>query len=347
MSSRVLFAFGLLSGSAAYSVRLRAQFLLASVLLTAGTGCRHQQDPAPTVRIAATGGAAIASLPLYAAGPSGCFAKEGLDVRIEETAGSTKSMQALVGGSADVAFCDYLKVLNVTNQGQPVRSFVLLQKIPGFVAVVSPNTSQPIRRLEDVKGRTVGTTTLGGGYHLLFSNILQQHGVNPPDVKAVGVGGGMALSLAVERGVVDVGLVGPLGLSYLQRRHPSLLMLIDTRTAAATKTALGFEEIAFFVLSAREDWLNAQPQLARKLAASMQCSIAWVHGHTPQQIREILPKASQSPEEQSDFEAIAAVKTALTDDGRMTTEAHAAAVRLLGTTATTNRQPYTNDYLGH
>ena len=69
--------------------------------------------------------------------------------------------------------------------------------------------------------------------------------------------------------------------------------------------------------------------------------------HTPQQIREILPTASQSSEEQSDFAAIAAAKTVLTDDGRMTTEAHAAAVRLLGTTATTNRQPYTNDYLGH
>jgi NitT/TauT family transport system substrate-binding protein len=320
--------------------------LLLSVLLMAGAGCHRQQDVARTVRLATTGGGAIAYLPIYAGGPSGCFAKEGIDVRLEETAGSTKSMQALVGGSADVAACDYISLLNVTNQGQPVRAFVLLQKIPGFVAVVSPDPTRPITRLEDVKGRSIGVTTPGGAYHLLFSNILQQHGVNPAEVKAVGVGGGMALALALERGVVDVGVVGPLVLNYLQRRHPSLLLLADTRTPAATKAYLGAEEIAFFVLSAREQWLAANPQSARKLAASMQCALTWVHSHAPQQIREILPMASRSPDEQSDLEAIASVQTMFTKDGRMTAEAHAAALRLVAGTTAKGQPPYTNDYLG-
>ena len=38
-----------------------------------------------------------------------------------------------LGESVDVAAIDYLTLLNVASQGQPLREFVLLQKIPGFV----------------------------------------------------------------------------------------------------------------------------------------------------------------------------------------------------------------------
>jgi NitT/TauT family transport system substrate-binding protein len=290
----------------------------------------------------------MAYLPVYVAGRAGCLAREGVQVQLDETAGSVKSVEALLGGSVDVAACDYLTLLNVVSQGQPLREFVLLQKIPGLVAIVSPKASRPIRSLQDVKGRTVAVNARGNAYHRLWDQILRLHGVNPDEVSVVSVGTGMSAALSLERGVVDVGLSSILGASYLERRYPSLTILVDTRTPESTRAALGTDEIAFFILCAREDWLRAHPHAARQLASAMQCALAWVHDHSPQQIRETLPDSSRSHDAESDFEALASAKGALSLDGRMTPGAHDAAVRFLiapDSTKPKSQEPYTNEFL--
>jgi NitT/TauT family transport system substrate-binding protein len=257
-------------------------------------------------------------------------------------------MQALVGGGVEVAASDYLTLLDVRSQGQPIRQFVLLQKLPGFAAVVSPKASPGIRTVQDLKGRTIGVNARGSGYHRLLNKILQAHGVNPDEVSVVSVGRGTSLGLSMERGVVDVGLLGPLGLSYLQQRHLPLTILFDTRTAESTRAVLGTDEIAFYMLCAREDWLKSHPQAARRLASAMQCALTWVHDRTPQQIRETLPDVGRSADAQSDFDAIDVARSALSLDGRMTAEAHAGAVRFLtapDSTKLKSREPYTNEFL--
>ena len=255
----------------------------------------RRNDDGNMVRLSITS-AAIGYLPVYVAGRAGCFAKEGLQVQLDETTGSVKSVEALLGRSVDVAACDYLTLLNVASQGQPLREFVLLKKIPGLVAIVSPKASRPIRSLQDLKGRMIGVNARGSSYHRLFNHILQVHGMSPDEVSVVGVGTGMSLVSSVERGVVDAGLLGPLTASYLQRRHPSLTILFDTRTPESTKVVVGTDEIAWFIICAREDWLRANPQTARRLASAIQCALAWVQGHTPQQIREALPESVRSPD---------------------------------------------------
>jgi NitT/TauT family transport system substrate-binding protein len=322
-------------------------FLIVPLALLAVEGCARKGAEGELIRLSVTNGAAMAYLPVYAAGPAGCFAKEGIHVRLDET-GVATTMQALVGGGVEVAASNYLTLLDVRNQGQPIREFVLLQKLPGFAAVVSPKASLQIRNLQDLKGRTVGSNARGDGYHRLFNKILEAHGVNPDEVKVVSVGRGTSLALSMERGVVDAGLLGPLGLGYLQRLRLPLTILIDTRTVESTRAVLGTDEIAWFILCAREDWLREHPQAARRLASAMQCALAWVHDHTPQQIRETVPESGRSPDAQSDFDAIKTAKIGLALDGRMTANAHAAAVRFLSVPDSgklQSQEPYTNEFL--
>ncbi|HEY7388624.1 MAG TPA: ABC transporter substrate-binding protein [Bryobacteraceae bacterium] len=250
--------------------------------LLAVNGCGSQNRDGNLVRIAVTSRAAVAYLPLYVADPAGCFDREGTRASLDETAGAAKSVEALLGGSVDVAAADYFVLLGAVSRGQPIREFVLLQKVPGFVAIVSPKASLPIHKIEDLKGRTIGVTAPGGGYHRLLNHMLLLHGVKPEEVSVVGVGGGLSLALALERGMVDVGLGAGLTLHYLERRYPDLKFLFDTRTAASTKAALAAEEIAFFILCARADWLKAHPDKARRLAAATQCALTWIQDHTPQ-----------------------------------------------------------------
>jgi NitT/TauT family transport system substrate-binding protein len=310
-------------------------------------GCNRQNRSGSVVRIALTGRAPV-YLPLFVAEPAGCLAQQGIRVQLYETAGGPKSMEALVGGSVDVAFTDYFVLLNVASHGQPVRAFLLTQKIPGVAAIVSPKASKAIRRIEDLKGRTIGTTTPGNAYHRVLNHILLLHGVRPEEVSVVGVGNGPSLALALERGVIDAGLGADLTIGYLDRRFPDLTFLFDTRTAAGTKAALGSEEVAFFILCARTGWLEAQPQTARRVAGATQCAIRWVQDHTPQQIREILPQANLSSDAEADYEWIANQKRAFSTDGRITPEAHAAAVRVLfpeGSAKLNAQEPFTNEFL--
>jgi len=321
-------------------------WILAGALLAAG-GCSRQDRNNNLVRITVTN-APPTYLPLFVAGPAGCFSKEGIQVRLDETAGSTKSAEALLGGSADVAAIDYLVLLDLAGKGQPVREFVLMENVLGMVGVVSPKVSRPIRRIEDLKGRTVGVNAVGNAYHRVFNHILTLHGVKPDAVNVVGVGSGTSLAVALEHGVVDFGLAGPLGVSNLQPRHPSLTILFDTRTTESTKAILGIDEIANSILCARTSWLSTQPETARSVAAAMRCASTWVHGHSPQQIRDILPESKRSADLEADLDWIASSKNGVSIDGRMTSEAHAAAVRFVAGPDAANlkeQHPYTNEFL--
>jgi NitT/TauT family transport system substrate-binding protein len=327
--------------------RLRMHFLIVTSALILVVGCNRLDRGGNLVRIALTGRSPV-DLPLFVAGPAGCFDQQGIRVQLNETAGAAKSMEALVGGSVDVAAAHYFVLLNVASHGQPVRAFLLMQKIPGVVGIVSPKAARSINRIEELKGRTISVTTPGNAYHRVLNHMLLLHGVKPEEVRVVGVGSGLSLALALERGAVDLGLGSYLTISYLERRYPNLTFLFDTRTPATTKAALGSEEIAFYILCARSSWLESQPQTARRLVAGTQCAMRWVQDHTSQQIREILPQANRSADSQADYEWIEAQRSALSTDGRMTADAHAAAVRVLfpeGSARLNDQELFTNEFL--
>lgn len=318
--------------------------VLLSTVTGCGSGDRYRQQP---VRIGVTRGSYV-NLPIYVASSAGCLERQGVVARIEEMDGASKSLQALLGGSIDVASAGYISLLDLMSQKRSLRGFILMQRLPGFAAIVSPRASRPVRSIEGLKGRNIGVAAIGNDYHRLLNYILQQHGIRPTDVNVIGVGAAMTHASALERGVVDVGIAAGLTIHYLQRHHPSIRILFDTLTPESTKASLGFEEVPLTLLCARENWLRANTSLARRLAAATQCALSWAHDHTPQQIREILPDSCRSPDAEADFEAIASKQRMLSVDGRMTHESHEAAARIwsaLGQTKSEVPEAYTNEYL--
>src|SRR5262249_5253913 len=85
--------------------------------------CGHTE-----IRIGVAGGSLL-YLPVFVAGPAGCFEKQDVAARIEETKGNP--MVALVGGSLDVIAGGYLQLLDLVAQGRPLRAFLLMQQFPG------------------------------------------------------------------------------------------------------------------------------------------------------------------------------------------------------------------------
>jgi NitT/TauT family transport system substrate-binding protein len=281
------------------------------------------------VRLAVTLGSLI-YLPVSVAGPAGFFEKHGLTVKFEETAGASKSIQALLGGSVDVAACGYLQTLDLVAQGRPLRSFFVMQRLPGFAAIVSPRASRSIRTIADLKGMKVGVATLGNDFHRVLNQVLRRHGMQPEDVRIVAVGPPANQIPSLERGLVDVMLASTTTISVLRRRHTNLDIVIDTRISELTKEALGAAEVPLSVLTVKEDWLRSNSDTARRLAGALQDALAWIQDHTPEEIREALPASCRSPDAAADLDAILSEKSMLSRDGRMTPELHEAAVRVSG-----------------
>jgi NitT/TauT family transport system substrate-binding protein len=320
--------------------------LAACFSVACGSGVASRQSQHTQVRLAVTMGG-LAYLPVFVAGPAGCFEKHGLTVRIEETEGASKSIQALVGGSVDVAACGYLQVLDLVAQGRPLRAFLVIQRLPGFAAIVSPRASRPIRTIADLKGMKVGVATPGNDFHRLLNQVLRRHGMQPEDIRVITVGPPVNQIPSVERGLVDVMLSPATTISVLRRRHPDLRLLIDTRTPEQTKEALGVEEVPVSVLAVNGGWLRSNSDTAQRLAGALQDALAWIQEHTPEEIREALPASCRSPDVAADLDAIRSEKGMLSKDGRMTPELHDSAVKISGVTTRTNLEhAYTNEYLG-
>lgn len=66
----------------------------------------------------------ITYLPAYMADALGYYKQEGVTVKVEEVAGGSKAMQALLGGSADVAVGAYEQTIQIAAEGRRVQSFV-------------------------------------------------------------------------------------------------------------------------------------------------------------------------------------------------------------------------------
>ena len=92
--------------------------MLAGLLALLGLQVAHAQIEKRDVHIAVGGKVALYYLPLTITERLGYFKDEGLNVRISDFAGGTRSLEAVVGGSADVVAGSYEHTINMQSQAR-------------------------------------------------------------------------------------------------------------------------------------------------------------------------------------------------------------------------------------
>src|SRR3989440_8485999 len=113
------------------------RMLLFAVAL-AGSLPTQAQIEKPDVHIAVGGKTALYYLPLTITERLGYFKEEGLNVRISDFPGGTRSLEAVVGGSADVVAGAYEHTINMQARKQHFQAFLLSGAAPqcsGGIAV--------------------------------------------------------------------------------------------------------------------------------------------------------------------------------------------------------------------
>jgi NitT/TauT family transport system substrate-binding protein len=187
-----------------------------------------------------------------------------------------------------------------------------------------------MERIEDLKGGIVGVTAPGSSSHFLVNYLLARRGLAPEQVSVLGISAGATAIAAMERGKVDAGVLTDPTFTLLRKRHPDLRVLADTRNTEGVQAVYGVADYPASVLYAKEEWIRANPETARRLARAIHRVLRWIQEHSAEEIAAQMPVEFQAGDAASYVEALKGCRAMFSPDGLMPAEGPEAVRRVLG-----------------
>jgi NitT/TauT family transport system substrate-binding protein len=96
-------------------------FALAGVFFLGCGPARHEK--VPQLRIATGGRGGLDFIPVYLASSLGFFRDAGLDVSVQDLAGTAKAVESLLGGSTELVAGGYDATIEMASNGQHLNPF--------------------------------------------------------------------------------------------------------------------------------------------------------------------------------------------------------------------------------
>ena len=240
------------------------------------------------VTIAVGGGACLCYLPTVLAKQLGEYEKAGLAVELVDLKGGSDALKAVLGGSADVVSGYFDHCVNLAAKKQELVSFVVYDRYPGLVLVVSPSHTADIKSVKDLAGKKVGVSAPGSSTDFFLKYLLKKNGVDPASVAVIGVGLGGTSVAAMEQGQIDAAVMLDPSVTVLQGSHPDLRILSDTRTAKDTLEVFAGEYPGGALYSTAA-WIAGHDKETQALTNAMLNTLAWIHSHSPEEIMAKMP----------------------------------------------------------
>ena len=146
----------------------------------------------------------IASIDLFVAQERGFFREEGLEAQLVQVRANA-AIAAIVSGEVH-ALGSIGSAIRAIPRGAPVKVLAVSLRRPIFWLVSRPE----LRSFADLKGKVMGTTTLGGSQHTAGVRLLRRAGLNPDKDLTVVLGGDVPTQLqALVNGSIQVGILSP------------------------------------------------------------------------------------------------------------------------------------------
>jgi NitT/TauT family transport system substrate-binding protein len=240
------------------------------------------------VTIAVGGGACLCYLPTVLAQQLGEFEKAGLAVELVDLKGGSDALRAVLGGSADVVSGYFDHCVNLAAKKQELQSFVVYDRYPGLVLVVSPMHTGEIKSIKDLAGKKVGISAPGSSTDFFLKYLLKKNGVDPAGTAVIGVGLGATSVAAMEQGQIDAAVMLDPSVTVLQGGHPDLRILSDTRTQKDTLDVFGGEYPGGALYSTTA-WISAHDKEVQALTNAILNTLAWIHAHSPEDVMAKMP----------------------------------------------------------
>ena len=253
--------------------------------LTLSTGLAAAQSK---ITIAVGGGACLCYLPTVLAKQLGEYDKAGLAVELVDLKGGSDALKAVLGGSADVVSGYFDHCVNLAAKKQELQAFVVYDRHPGLVLVVSPKHTGEINSVKDLAGKKVGVSAPGSSTDFFLKYMLKKNGLDPQGTAVIGVGLGATAVAAMEQGQIDAAVMLDPAVTVLQGSHSDLKILSDTRTQHDTLAVFGGEYPGGALYSTAA-WVNGHEKEVQALTNAIMATLAWIHSHTAEDIMAKMP----------------------------------------------------------
>ena len=182
---------------------------------------------------------------VWAAQETGAFKKYGLDVQLIYISSSTTNVQALLGGSLDVATPGGSSAVLAASRGAPIVAIGSVMNRPPMTLYVQPEINRP----EQLRGQTIGITRFGSTGHSITTLMLRKLGMTQA-VTLRPVGGNPELQAAFEQKI----LAG---------------FVTTVRPKAAAKALLNAADLdipyAMNLITVTQDYLQKNPDISERL----------------------------------------------------------------------------------
>ena len=261
----------------------RPAITLAALLLSSGLALAQSK-----VTLAVGGGSCLCYLPTMLAKALGEYEKAGVNVDVVDFKGGSESLKAVIGGSADVVSGYFDHCVNLAAKGQHLQAFVVYDRFPGLVLMVSPKHTAEIKSIKDLTGKKVGVSAPGSSTDFFLKYLLSKNGVDPNSVGVVGVGLGGSAVAAMEQGQIDAAVMLDPAVTILKNQFSDLTILSDTRSQKDTLAVFG-GEYPGGALYTKAEWIAGHEKEVQGMTNAIVATLKWIHSHTPEEIAAKMP----------------------------------------------------------
>jgi NitT/TauT family transport system substrate-binding protein len=152
-------------------------------------------------------------LPLMLAADQGIFKKHGLDPELVLLTGAT-GMSALLSGQVQIAHIGGSEVVSAEAGGSDLVMSGNLGAVSSYVFIVVPE----IQSLDDLKGKQVGISSVGGSADIATRTSMQHYGLDPDkDITIVAMGSLQNRTAGLQNGAIQAAPSNPPDALVLQR----------------------------------------------------------------------------------------------------------------------------------
>ena len=273
----------------------------------------------PKVVIAVGGKAAFYYLPLTIAERLGYFKDEGLDPEINDFAGGSKALQAVVGGSADVVSGAWENTIDQQPKGLNLQGFVKMGRYPAISVGIVKARAAAYHSPADLKGMKIGVSAPGSSTNRIVQHLMADGGLKPGDAAFVGVGTSSGAIAAVKSGEIDgVSNVDPV--MTMLEKSGDIVIVADTRTEAGTKKVFGYSDLPAAALYAPIEFIRKNPNTVQALTNAIVRALLWLQTATPEQVASTVPPEYLLGDKAIYLATYAKVKDAISPNGLFTKE---------------------------
>jgi NitT/TauT family transport system substrate-binding protein len=319
---------------------------LAALLLSSGLALAQSK-----ITIAVGGAGCLCYLPTVLAKQLGEFEKAGVNAEIVDFKGGSESLKAVIGGSADVVTGYFDHCVNLAAKGQHLQAFVVYDRFPGLVLVVSPKHTSEVKSVKDLANKKVGVSAPGSSTDFFLKYLLSKNGVDPNSVGVIGVGLGGSAIAAMESGQIDAAVMLDPSVTVLKARNKDLTILSDTRTQKDTLAVFG-GEYPGGALYTKADWIAAHPKEVQAMTNAIVATLKWIHSHTAEEIMAKMPEEMVGKDKDQYLAALKNTIPMYSETGRMDPKGAAAVLAVFSQSspdvAKANidlSKTYTNDFV--